>query len=173
MPPKKSILMLCAIAVTLTVAVAAISLTWPHNDNLPGPFVEYSMIGGNMEMNLRYEVTGATDTTRTVRLTVTAMGYTTDSTKDVPLSQPLGSNFDPNHPPDGYAVSARGTDPISTLWGEKVCDRYTATYLVSGEQTVVDLWVFQDFLIKMNSQTVHASMSMTMTDTNIPEITNG
>lgn len=138
-----------------------------------GDFVEYTVIGGEINITFKWTVKSVSDTTMTINTSTTigSMGsYYSETT--IPKNQTFGFNsFDVNHPPSGYTVTKVGTENLDTKWGSRSCDHYQFAY--TGQVTSTgDLWIRNGVLLKVVGTSSDLTETITLTDTNISQVTN-
>jgi hypothetical protein len=88
----------------------------------------------------------------------------------IPKNQTMGYGLDLDNPPSGTSVIKVGTESISTNWGSRSADHYTIT--VSGSLGTIEIWVRSGIALKAQSTVMDQTMTVTLTDTNISQITN-
>ena len=133
--------------------------------------MEYTTSAGEIQMTTRMTVKSVTETTITMNITVTYPGMPPvyqEST--IPKNQTMGGSLDLNNPPSGTDVTKVGTETISTEWGSRSADHYTIT--VSGSSGTIEIWVRSGIALKAQSTVMDQTMTVTLTDTNISQITN-
>lgn len=133
--------------------------------------MEYTTSAGEIQMTSRMTVKSVTETTITMNITMTYPGMPPvyqEST--IPKNQTIGGSLDLDNPPSGTSVVKVGTETISTKWGSRSADHYTIT--VSGSSGTIEMWIRSGIALKAQSTIMGQSMTVTLTDTNISQITN-
>jgi hypothetical protein len=116
-------------------------------------------------------VKSVTETTITLNVTATYPGMPpTYQESTIPKNETMGWNLDINNPPAGTSVVKVGTESISTKWGSRSADHYTIT--MSGGSGTVDLWIRSGIALKAQSTYMDQTVTVTLTDTNISQVTN-
>jgi hypothetical protein len=136
-----------------------------------GDFLEYSTSVGETQMTTRMTVKSVTETTITMNITMTYPGMPPmyqEST--MPKNQTMGYGLDIDNPPSGTSVVKVGTESISTKWGSRSTDHYAIT--VSGSSGTIDIWIRSGIALKAQSTVMDQTMIVTLTDTNISQITS-
>jgi hypothetical protein len=138
-----------------------------------GDFLEYTTSVGEMQMPMRMTVKSVTETTITMNITVTYPGvppYYSEST--IPRNQTMGWTYDLSNLPSNYDVTNVGTETLSTKWGSRSADHYTVTDTSSVTPMTIDIWIRSGIAMKIQTTYMAQTMTVTLTDTNISQITN-
>jgi hypothetical protein len=138
-----------------------------------GDFVEYETATGEIQITTRIEIRDVTSTNMTMNTTTTMPGYPPFySETTVPINQTFGFEIDINNPPEGWLVDSLGTDNISTNWGNKTANHYQVSLSDEYGSWSGDIYVFKGVLLKMVVVHAESTLTMTLVDTNLEEITN-
>ena len=143
------------------------TLTWNPKT---GDFMVWTASG--FDMTMRIEVGTVTANTQTIKTTVTSPLGSGTTELTIPLNNTVGSNYDLKSPGTGVTVTDRGTDSISTKWGTKTTRHYTVVDNSSpGLSITTDLWILDKILLKSVQTISGATITLSLTDTNISVIT--
>jgi hypothetical protein len=191
-PTKKTWLIVAVVAVVAVLVIAAVVLgtgmlnsddgndgddggndilgeTWEPQS---GDYLEYTTDTFIGEMVTKQTYKEVTATMVTINTTTTVLGSTEYDEQTIPLDQSYGgADFNVSDPPDGYSVVNKGSQSISTEWGSKSCKHYQATTTQGGSTGTMDMWFYKGILMKMVVSAGGLEMTMTLTDTNVNEIT--
>jgi hypothetical protein len=116
-------------------------------------------------------VKSVTETTITMNVSLTYGGgvpYYSEST--IPRNLTMGWTYDLSNLPSNFNVTKVGTETITTKWGSRSVDHYTIT--ISGSTGTIDMWIRSGIAMKIQTTIMNQSMTVTLTDTNISQITN-
>lgn len=138
-----------------------------------GDFLEYTTGLGETQMTTRMTVKSITETTITMNLSL-AYGsnppYYSEST--IPRNQTMGWTYDLSNLPSNYDVTKVGTETLSTKWGSRSADHYTVTDTSSVTPMTIDIWIRSGIAMKIQTSYMAQTMTMTLSDTNISQITS-
>jgi hypothetical protein len=132
-----------------------------------GDFLEYTTGLGVTRMTVK----NVTETTITMNVSLTYGGsgpYYSEST--IPRNLTMGWTYDLSNLPSNFNVTKVGTETLSTKWGSRSADHYTVT--MSGSPGTIDMWIRSGIALKVQTTVLGQSMTVTLTDTNISQITN-
>ncbi len=138
-----------------------------------GDFVEYEYAAVEMQSTIRTEIVDVTSTSMTINTTTTMQGsipYSMETT--VPINQTLGWSYDIDNLPEGMSMTDHGTDSISTNWGSRTANHYQISYSGEYGSWSGDVYIYAGVLLKMEIEQSGMTLTMTLVDTNLEEITN-
>lgn len=144
------------------------SLNWTPK---VGDYIEYTSTG-LADMTMRKTIVSETATTYTINVTTTMMGMTNSQQTTVNKTAAFTGDYNPQSPPSGWASKHMGTDTLSTNWGSKVCDKWTATGSSDGQSGTVTMWIKGGVLMKEEVVTGSGTMTLTLTGTNVSALIN-
>ncbi len=138
-----------------------------------GDFVEYTTVSGEFNQTMRWTIKEITDTEMTINTSMSMGGsppYYFEIT--IPKNQTFGWNLDPENPPSGLTVTKVGTENVDTKWGSRSCEHYTFSYTTTTFTQTGDMWIRGGIFVKVTGAVSEQTFVMTLTDTNISQITN-
>lgn len=120
-------------------------------------------------MTTRMMVKSVTETTMTINVSV-AYGsnppYYSEST--VPRNLTMGWTYDLSNMPSNFNVTHVGTETIPTAWGSRSAEHYSVTDTSMLPPMTIDIWIRNGIALKIES----TYLTMTLTDTNISQVTS-
>jgi len=136
----------------------------------PGDYYTYEMTqNGQLFSTVTYRIISVTEADMTLNMTFKTEGFdlTTYFEETVPIRETSVYISYVYDPPDGFAVQDSGLDQISTVWGSVAAHHYLVAFSFEGDQTSMDMWIYNDFLVLMTTVSENKTIEFGLTETNI------